>query len=563
MNVVEMRGIVKRFGAVTANAGIDFDLAPGEVHALLGENGAGKSTLMKILYGLYAPDAGEIRVRGQPAHFASPAHALARGIGLVSQHFSLVPTFTVSENIALGFTPGLRFDKRAAAAAVRATASQFQLEVDPAAQIRHLSVGEQQRVEILKALHRAVRVLILDEPTAVLTPQEAAALFAAMRRLVGQSLSVVFISHKLDEVLAVSDRITVLRDGQVVGQTPTRTATYASLARLMVGREIFTLTRSQAKASPPLLMAHDVHARDDRRLPALRGLTLEVCAGEIVAVAGVAGNGQRELGQVLAGLRRPERGQVWVGDDEITRATPAELAARRVGRIPEDRLSAIVGDLTVAENLALEHLGEFVRRFSPLPSETTTGEGMGMRVLDRRLMRRQAAALIAEYGIKASPDDRAGNLSGGNVQKLILARVLSRHPRVVVASQPTRGLDLDATHYVRGKLLEARARGAAVLLISEDLDEVLALSDRIVVIFSGRLTGELSAHEANPEQLGLMMAGRGTITHVPAWARSDGRAGLATGVDSDPGCDRDLSPHQPSGRAGRREPPGSLLLLPG
>jgi len=510
MNVVEMRGILKRFGPVTANAGVDFDLAEGEVHALLGENGAGKSTLMKILYGLYTPDAGEIRVEGQAVRFASPADALAHGIGMVSQHFSLVPTFTVAENIALGYTSGVRFDERAAAASVRATAARFQLSIDPATQVRHLSVGEQQRVEILKALHRECRALILDEPTAVLTPQETEALFEAIRRLVGQGLSVVFISHKLDEVLAVSDRVTVLRDGRVVGETSTREASRASLARLMVGREVLGVSREVApRGGAPLLRLEDVHALDDRRLPALRGLTLAVHAGEIVGVAGVAGNGQRELTEALCGLRHPSRGRIFVGNDpvDVTRATPAGLAARGVGRIPEDRLSAVVVDLTVADNLALEHLNEFTRRISPLPSWFPTGEGLGVRVLDRDRMRRAAEALIAEYGIKAAPGDRARTLSGGNMQKLILARVLSRNPSVVIAAEPTRGLDVGATEYVRGKLLEARDRGAAVLLISEDLDEVLTLSDRIAVIYEGRLTGVLSASEADPERLGLMMAG--------------------------------------------------------
>ncbi|MGH2594082.1 MAG: ABC transporter ATP-binding protein [Anaerolineae bacterium] len=494
MNVIEMRGIVKHFGVVTANAGIDFDLAEGEVHALLGENGAGKSTLMKILYGLYTPDAGEIRVRGHVVHFTSPANALAHGIGFVSQHFSLVPSFTVAENIALGYAPGVRFDERAAVTAVSSTAARFQLNVDPASQVRHLSVGEQQRVEILKALHRECRVLILDEPTAVLTPQESEALFAAIRRLVDQGLSVVFISHKLDEVLAISDRVTVLRDGRVVGETATREASHASLARLMVGRETFGVSRDGGSAAgPSLLRLEDLHALDDRRLPALRGLTLTVGGGEIVGVAGVAGNGQRELGEVLSGLRRPTRGQVFVGDDEITQATPAEIAAYGVGRIPEDRSAAVVADLTVAENLALEHLDEFVQRGG----------------LDRRKMRQQAEALIVEYGIKATPDDRVRTLSGGNMQKLILARVLSRHPRLIVASEPTRGLDVGATDYVRSKLLEARGRGAGVLLISEDLDEVLALSDRIAVLYEGRLTGMLNASEADPERLGLMMASQG------------------------------------------------------
>ncbi len=488
-----MRGIVKRFGPVVANNGVDLAVGVGEVLALLGENGAGKSTLMKILYGLYQPDAGEIRLGGEPAILRSPADAIARGVGMVSQHFSLVPTFTVAENIALGDEGGLAFNRGAAEAAVRATADRYGLAIDPAARVGGLSVGEQQRVEILKALHRHARVLILDEPTAVLTPQEASALFGVLKQLVAQGLSVIFSSHKLDEVLAVADRVTVLRDGRSVGGAPTAGASPASLAELMVGRPTFGVTRGAGgEVGAPVLELREVHAHNDRGRPALRGISLDVRAGEVLGVAGVAGNGQAELAEVISGMRRLQAGQVLLGGRDLAGAGAAEVAEAGVGRIPEDRHTGVVGDLSVADNLALEHLHEFTRR----------------GLLDRAAIQSQARLLIAEYNIKALPSSPARTLSGGNMQKVILARVLSRRPKLVVASEPTRGLDVGATEYVRGKLLEQRARGAAVLLISEDLDEILALSDRIAVIFAGQIIGAVPAAAATAEQLGLMMAGR-------------------------------------------------------
>ena len=492
-DTVELRGITKRFGALTANAGVDLELRAGEVHALLGENGAGKSTLMKILYGLYQPDEGEIWVNGHRVSIRSPADAIAHGIGLVSQHFTLIRTLTVAENVVLGMPSGLTFDLGRACRAVAATSRRHNFEVVPSALVRHLSVGEQQRVEILKALHRNARVLILDEPTAVLTPQESQALFAAVKGLVAQGLAVVFISHKLPEVLAVSDQVTVLRDGRVVGRMNTPEASEAHLAQLMVGRESFGGKRAPLTASTgeAVLTLNEVWAASAKGQAALRGLSLTVRSGEILAMAGIAGNGQSELAQVLQGLRRPTRGAVTLNGRTLQGLPPGEIVQRGVGHIPEDRLAAVVGEMTVAENLALQYLPEFTRR----------GQ------LDGRAITAHAEQLIGEYHIKASPTTRVRSLSGGNMQKVILARSLHRQPALVVAVGPTRGLDIGATDYVRSRLLEQRARGAAILLISEDLDEILALADRIAVIYEGRIVGEVNAGAADAERLGLMMSG--------------------------------------------------------
>ena len=496
---VELRGITKRFGDLVANDGIDLDVRRGEVHALLGENGAGKTTLMRILYGLTSPDAGEIRIDGEPVRIRSPHDAIAHGIGMVTQHFSLVRPMTVAENLALG-RGGLLVDERAARARAADAAAAYGITVDPGAVVADLSIGEQQRVEILKALARDCRILVLDEPTAVLVPQQVDALFETLRALVARGLGVVFISHKLAEVRAISDRVTVLRRGRVAGSAPGSTDE-RELARLMVGRPTFGVSRAAGQAAAttaPVLSVRALTAAGRHGLDVLSGVSLDVRAGEILGVAGVSGNGQTELVEVLSGMRRPSSGSIVVGGGagsgvEIAGADPRKVMTAGVGRIPEDRHASLVPELTVAENLVLEHLDEFA----------VAGR------LDATRIRAHAEELIERFAIRARPADRVATLSGGNIQKVLLARVLSRDPRVLVVAHPTRGLDVGATEYVRSELLARRAAGVGIVLVSDDLDELLAMSDRLVVMYEGRIVGELDASEADPDRLGLLMAGRG------------------------------------------------------
>ena len=491
--VVVMQGITKRFGMVLANDHVDFTLRQGEIHALLGENGAGKTTLMRILYGLYQADEGDIRVNDQPVTIASPKDAIRHGIGMVSQHFALAPPLTVTENVILGTTHGMRLNMEQAHREVQAASARFGVLVEPRAVIRDLSIGQRQRVEILKALYRDARVLVMDEPTAVLTPQEVEQLFNSLKGLKEKGFSVVFISHKLNEVMAITDQVTVLRLGKVVGTLPTQDTNPSELARMMVGRPTFGVTRKpeEKEQQPAALVLDGVTALNNKGLPALRDISLRVHAGEILGLAGVSGNGQTEMAEVLAGIRPVTQGKMLILDRDVTQMDAKARMEVGLGRIPEDSRANVIGQMTVAQNIAIEQLDRFSRR----------------GYLDRQAIRRYAQVLIEEYQIKASPDDRMQTLSGGNLQKVVLARVLAQSPKVLVVAQPTRGLDVSATEYVRSKLLEQRAAGAAILLISEDLDEIMHLSDTIAVLYEGRIMAIRPADGATPEELGLLMAG--------------------------------------------------------
>ncbi len=502
-NVVEMRGIVKRFPGTLANDHVDFDLIQGEVHALLGENGAGKSTLMNILAGLYRPEEGTIQVQGQRVSFGSPAAAIAQGIGMVHQHFMLVPSQTVTENIVLGLQrPRFLLQLPELDKQIITLQNQYGLHVDPRAKIWQLSVGEQQRVEILKILYRGARVLIMDEPTAVLTPQEVDELFVTLRSMLGKGHSIVFISHKLDEVLAIANRVTVLRHGRVTAAgVSTQGVSKRELAQLMVGREvIFTVKKTPARPGEVALELKHLCAESDRGLNALKDFSLQVRAGEIVGVAGVAGNGQSELAQVITGLRKCKTGRVIVNGEDVTNKPPTGRFARDLAHVPEDRTG--VGSapgLSIADNLIM-------RTYSKPP----IARGW---TINRPAVRKRAQELKEQYSIVApSIDIEARLLSGGNLQKMILAREISGEPKVIVAVQPTRGLDVGAIEAVHRLLLEQQNRGAAILLISEELDEVLSLSDRIIGIYEGQVMGEIPAAEATREEIGLMMAGTRRVT---------------------------------------------------
>ena len=492
MLAVEMKYICKSFGPVQANLDVCFELEQGEIHALLGENGAGKTTLMRILYGLYKADCGEIKVFGETVNIHSPKEAIAAGVGMVTQHFTLVPTLTVAENIVLGYSKNLVISQKDIEKDVAQAAEKYGIPVDPSALVKNLSVGERQRVEILKALYRNARILIMDEPTAVLVPQEVDALFEALVRLVKSGLSVIFISHKLVEVMAVCDRITVLRDGKVANTVKKSETTQVELAKMMVGRETFGVQRqSSHETSEAVYEISGITLEGKHGRKVLEDVTFDVGVGEILGIAGVSGNGQGELTEVLTGLVKPNHGKIKLDGVDITNLEPGAISDAGIGRTPQDRHEGTIGDLTVAENLALEHVSIYTRK--------------GM--LDRKKIQEDAVEIIREFQIKASPGDQLRKLSGGNMQKVVLARALSRKPKVLIASQPTRGLDVGATEYVRKRLLEERDRGTAIVLLSEDLDEVLALSDRIAVIYEGAIRGIIPAAEATPEKLGLLMAG--------------------------------------------------------
>jgi general nucleoside transport system ATP-binding protein len=496
--ILELRQITKRFPGVLANDAVDFDLRQGEVHALLGENGAGKSTLMNILYGLYTPDEGKILLRGKPIELGSTKAAIEHGIGMVHQHFMLIPVMTVAENIVLATEPrhaGVLLDYDAARKRVREISERYGLAVEPDARVERITVGQQQRVEILKALYRGAEILALDEPTAVLTPQEAQELFAIVRSLTEQGKSIIFITHKLNEVLEIADRITTLRRGKVVGTVPAEGATEESLARMMVGREVLLrVDKKPAEPGEPLLEVEDLNVIDDRGLDAVRGVSLTVRAGEIVGLAGVDANGQSELIDAITGLRPVKSGHVRIAGKDITNASSREAIDTGVGHIPEDRhRRGLVLPFTLAENLALHGYRK--------PPESKRG------LLFPRKMVERARRLLREFDVRGgTPQTPAGALSGGNQQKVVLAREIDVDPRVLIAAQPTRGLDVGAIEFVHRRLVEQRDDGRAVFLVSLELEEILSLSDRILVIYEGQIVGEFPP-TATEEELGFAMTG--------------------------------------------------------
>jgi len=504
--VVEARGITKQFPGVLANDHVDFELREGEVHTLLGENGAGKSTLMNILYGLYQADSGEIKVNGEPLILTSPKDAIHRGIGMVHQHFMLIPVFTVTENIMLGAetdhravqneAPLVKLDRKEVAQKIKELSQQYGLEVDPEAIVGDLPVGVQQRVEIVKALYRKANILILDEPTAVLTPQEADELFRIVRELTQRGVSIIFITHKLKEVLAIADRITVMRGGKVVGTAEPATTTEQQLATLMVGREvILTVDKEPAQPKEVVLQVEDLRVRDQRDLETVRGVSFNVRAGEILGVAGVQGNGQTELAEALTGLRRVEGGKIILSGHDLTGKTPRAFTETGLAHIPEDRQRhGLVMSYTVADNLVL--CDYYKTPFSK------------NGVIQQTVLDTNARKLIKEYDVRTpSPYVAAGKLSGGNQQKVIVARELSRSVKLVIANQPTRGLDVGSIEYIHKEIIVMRDRGVAVLLISAELDEIMSLSDRIAVMYHGEIVTVVDAKKVTREQLGLWMAG--------------------------------------------------------
>ncbi|MEM7117831.1 MAG: ABC transporter ATP-binding protein [Chloroflexota bacterium] len=495
---LEMRGIVKKFPGVLANDNVHFDVKAGEIHALLGENGAGKSTLMKILYGLYQPEEGQILLNGKPIEIHSPTDSITHGIGMIHQHFMLVNNLTVAENVALGLPEysKLRLDLATVSARIRELTDSYNLEIDPDAIISDLAVGQRQRVEIIKALYRGAALLVLDEPTAVLTPQEVDELFVIFKQMAADGHALIFISHKLHEIFALTDRVTVLRDGKVAGAVKTADVDKEGLAQMMVGREVlFERDRGQISAGDVRLKLTNVSTGQGHGHSKLKSINLEVRSGEIMGVAGVSGNGQKALAEVIAGLQPISQGEIALNGKVATQLQPSERLETGLSYIPEERMhDGVVKDFTVAENLILQdHVREPFSKGIFLSFKTITDH---------------ARKMIRDFRVKTpNHETPVKSLSGGNIQKVVMARELSRKPRVLIAAQPTRGVDIGAIEYIHQQLLEQRAEGLATLLISEDLDEVRNLSDRIAVMFDGEIMGIVENDKTSIEELGLMMAG--------------------------------------------------------
>ena len=497
--MLEMRGITKRFPGVVANEDVDFTVLPGQVHTLLGENGAGKSTLVKILYGLYQPDEGSITFDGSPVHIDSPSVAIQTGIGMIHQHFMLVDTLTVAENVALGLGKPLGLTNLVPIRRrIREVSEEFGLAVDPDAYIWQMAVGERQRAEIVKALYRNVRLLVLDEPTAVLTPPEVTDLFVTLRQLTADGRGLVFISHKLNEVMEISDEITVLRDGKVSGRTTPAESNRESLAMMMVGRPVeFTRTLAEQEPGEPKLAVENLRVRGDRNELAVHDVHIDVRAGEIVGIVGVSGNGQRELAEAIVGLREMESGRVLIDGQPVSTPTPKQVRSMGLAYVPEERMKyGSIGDFSVAENLVLvDH---------DRPPYVRHG------LLSLNAIEQHSRQLVDDYSIRTpSTQTLTRKLSGGNIQKVVIAREFSGGAEVLLVAQPTRGIDIGAAEYIHEQLLIQRSQGKAILLISEDLDEVMALSDRLVVMYEGSVMGRVSREDATIEQVGLLMSGVG------------------------------------------------------
>lgn len=496
--LLEVKNVTKKFPGVLANDNISLTVNPGEIVALLGENGAGKSTLVKMIYGLYPPDSGEIYINGKKVSLASPKEAIDLGIGMVHQHFQLVPVFSVAQNVALGAEKkkfGL-YDSQQAEEDVAQLSKKYGLAVDPSARIEDLPVGTQQRVEILKVLYRDAKLLILDEPTAVLTPQETDELLEVMQGFAKQGVGVIFITHKLREVLAVADRVVVLRNGKLVGETKPSQTDQAGLAQMMVGRPVvLDVKKDRAKPNGEVLKVEKLVVKDDRNLIALNELSISVRAGEIVGIAGVEGNGQRELVQAITGLRKIESGKVFINNQDATDASPHEVHKMSVAHVPEDReRDGLVASYSIADNLVLNRFDE--------PEFSKRG------VRQPEAIRKLATELVEKFDVKTpSIDTAAGSLSGGNKQKLVIARELAWEPKLLIAAQPTRGVDVGSIEFIHNQIVQARDNGAAVLLVSAELDEVLGLADRVAVIYAGKIVAELDESEADRNKVGRLMAG--------------------------------------------------------